>query len=283
MPYQRYKPDFPKPDSRLTRSLNTQLLYITHSCYDKKWQSVMHAHPFTEVFFVVNGTGKFQVEDKTFFVGKDDLIIINPNIMHTEFNHGKEALEYIILGLDGLLFLHSGQAQSDYRIYNLPDHRTEILFYLKSILQELQQKKEHYTEVCQDLLEILLLLLMRDTKSTLDCASIDKASRECRFIEQYLDEHFTENITLEMLSGLTYMNKYYMVHAFKKYKGISPINYLISRRLSEARHLLETTDYPIAKIAQAAGFSSQSYFSQVFRKELNITPAQYRKQADGRS
>ena len=95
MPYQRYKPDFPKPDSRLTRSLNTQLLYITHSCYDRKWQSVMHAHPFTEVFFVVNGTGKFQVEDKTFFVGKDDLIIINPNVMHTEFNHGKEALEYL--------------------------------------------------------------------------------------------------------------------------------------------------------------------------------------------
>ena len=59
---------------------------------------------------------------------------------------------------------------------------------------------------------------------------------------------------------------------------MSPINYLISRRLNEARHLLETTDYPIAKIAQAAGFSSQSYFSQVFRKELNVTPAQYRKE-----
>lgn len=237
----------------------------------------MHAHPFTEVFFVVNGTGKFQVEDKTFFVGKDDLIIINPNIMHTEFNHGKEALEYIILGLDGLLFLHNERQQNEYRIYNLPNHRTEILFYLKAILQELQQKKDNYTEICQDLLEILLLLLMRDTKSTLDSASIDKASRECRFIEQYLDEHFAENITLEMLSGLTYMNKYYMVHAFKKYKGISPINYLISRRLNEAMHLLETTDYPIAKIAQAAGFSSQSYFSQVFRKELSVTPAQYRR------
>ena len=73
------------------------------------------------------------------------------------------------------------------------------------------------------------------------------------------------------------MNKYYMVHAFKKYKGLSPINYLINRRLDEARHLLETTDYPVSKIALASGFSSQSYFSQVFRKELNMTPGEYRK------
>ena len=73
------------------------------------------------------------------------------------------------------------------------------------------------------------------------------------------------------------MNKYYIVHAFKKYKGVSPINYLINIRISEAKHLLQTTNYSVSKIAQSIGFSSQSYFSQVFRKELEMTPLQYRK------
>ena len=73
------------------------------------------------------------------------------------------------------------------------------------------------------------------------------------------------------------MNKYYLVHAFKEYKGMSPINYLIDRRIQEAQYLLETSNYSIAKIAQAVGFSSQSYFSQVFRKEKGVSPNQYRK------
>ena len=79
--------------------------------------------------------------------------------------------------------------------------------------------------------------------------------------------YFKEDITLQTLSDLTYLNKYYLVHAFKNYKGVSPINYLIEKRISEAKHLLGTTNFPIAKIASVVGFSSQSYFSQVFRKE----------------
>ena len=78
------------------------------------------------------------------------------------------------------------------------------------------------------------------------------------------------------------MNKYYLVHAFKNYKGVSPINYLITRRIQEAKLLLETSNFSIAKIAQAIGFSSQSYFSQVFRKETGLSPIQYRKKYESR-
>ena len=104
-----------------------------------------------------------------------------------------------------------------------------------------------------------------------------KITKECRFVEQYIDEHFMEDITLQTLSDLTYLNKYYLVHAFKNYKGVSPINYLINRRLVEAKHLLATTNYPISKIAASIGFSSQSYFSQVFRKETGMSPNAYRQ------
>ena len=48
-------------------------------------------------------------------------------------------------------------------------------------------------------------------------------------MEQYINNHFREDITLELLSEKSYMNKYYLVHVFKQYKGVSPINYLISK------------------------------------------------------
>lgn len=91
-------------------------------------------------------------------------------------------------------------------------------------------------------------------------------------IEQYINAHYAETITLDTLSALTFHSKYYIAHAFTKYKGISPINYLITRRIEEAKSLLEHTDFPVAKIAQAVGFSSQSYFSQAFRRETTLSP-----------
>ena len=72
------------------------------------------------------------------------------------------------------------------------------------------------------------------------------------------------------------MNKYYMAHEFKKYMGISPINYLIERRIKECKSLLRTTSLSIAEISETVGFSSQSYFSQMFKKNTNMTPKQFR-------
>lgn len=281
MAYRRYNFGKAEYSSKILEDIDIQLLYITHSCFDRQWQSIMHSHPFTEFFYVVNGTGKFNIEEKSFTVKKDDLIVINPNIMHTEFNEGKDALEYIVLGIDGLSLQQTETIQQEYSHYNLKNHRNELLFYQKAIIQELHDKKEGYQKICTDLLEIVFLLITRSTKTALSFAPTDKVSRECRFIEQYLEEHYAEDVTLDTLSSLTYMNKYYMVHAFKKYKGVSPINYLINRRIAEAKYLLEATNYPVAKIAQSVGFSSQSYFSQVFRKELQMTPLQYRKQQMG--
>ena len=85
-------------------------------------------------------------------------------------------------------------------------------------------------------------------------------------------------ITLDWLANWIHMNKYYMVHAFTEYTGMSPIHYLNKRRLEVSRELLKTTDYSISRIASLAGFSSQSYFAQVFKKDCGLSPAAYRRE-----
>ena len=145
------------------------------------------------------------------------------------------------------------------------------------LLKEVQAKDEYFESICQNLLEAFVLTLAQRTRKHLSIVPAKKITKECRFVEQYIDEHFTEDITLDTLSNLTYLNKYYLVHSFKKYKGVSPINYLIGKRISESKHLLETTNHPIVKIADMIGFSSQSYFSQVFKRETGMTPNEFRK------
>lgn len=103
-------------------------------------------------------------------------------------------------------------------------------------------------------------------------------TRECTQIKNYLDANYSEDISLDTLASLTHLNKYYMAHAFTKHTGLSPMSYLLQKRIQEAKSLLESTSCSIAQISNILGFSSQSYFSQVFKKATGKTPLQHRSE-----
>ena len=260
-------------------NVDAKLLYITEAKYGSDWHSIQHSHHFTEIFYITNGSGMFTVDNITFPVKKNNLVIVNPNTPHTETGQPDKAFEYIALGLNRLEFASENTLhQSDYIFQDLSRYQDDIYPLLKLLLKEVRNKNENFETVCQKLLEVLVIDIIRSTNSELIVRSSQVATRECLFIEQYIDEHFREDITLDSLSKLTFLNKYYLAHSFKNYKGVSPINYLIYRRIDEAKHLLETTNYSVTKIAELTGFSSQSYFSQIFKKETSLTPNNYRKE-----
>ena len=63
--------------SPLRHDHTCHLLYSTYSKYEEDWSSYPHTHYFTELFFVLSGSGSFLVEDETFPIAKHDLIVIN--------------------------------------------------------------------------------------------------------------------------------------------------------------------------------------------------------------
>ena len=268
--------------NRKLDKMSFHLLYISTSRYEGDWHSTPHAHHCTELFYVSSGKGSFLVNDDVFDVKADDLIIVNPNVPHTEMSRDESPLEYIVLGIEGLQFTSftNHMEYEDYSVHNYYEFKHEILFYLKTLVQEMAQQDDDYEAVCQNLLEVLIINMVRRTKANLIVAPSQKITKECHFVEQYINNHHQEDITLELLSEKTYMNKFYLVHAFKQYKGVSPINYLIRLRVQQAKELLETTNYSIAQISDSCGFSSQSYFSQVFKKACGMTPNAYRKSSD---
>lgn len=265
-------------ESRKPANPEAQLLYVTCATSDKDWHSMEHAHYFSELFFVTSGKGCFQIEGQKIPVQKNDLILINPNIPHTELGSKENPWEYIALGIEGVRFCYTEKdSPYDYSIHRIRSENTEIIWYLNTLVKEIKGKKANFDAVCQNLLELILLSLARSTKQDFRSVPRQKTTRECRLVEQYINEHYSQDITLEMLSSMVHLNKFYLVHAFKNYKGLSPINYLQQKRIEEARHLLESTNYPITKIAEVIGFSSQSYFSQTFKRTMGITPNAYRK------
>ena len=83
--------------------------------------------------------------------------------------------------------------------------------------------------------------------------------------------------TLDQLAEVCHVSKYHLAHAFTEEYGISPINYLISKRIAEAEHLLKTTDFSLSLISNTTGFSSSSYFAQIFKKQKGMSPTEFRK------
>lgn len=258
------------------KSIDARLLYVTYSKYENDWPSRPHTHPFTELCYIIRGNGKYIIEDSEYVVRESDFIIVNDNVSHTEMSVGEVPLEYIILGVEGLKFSWKDNHESV--IFNFRREHSEYLFYMNTLLKEMEQQQPDYELICRNYLEILIVKLTRRSILAYEATPMVKASKECIKLKQYLENFYGQDITLDTLADISHLNKFYLVHAFTKMFGCSPISYLCKIRIKASQELLITTDYSITEVAHFAGFSSQSYFAQCFFKNCNMTASAYRKQ-----
>ena len=263
---------------KLPNDLN--LLYINHSRYSSEWHSNLHSHSFSEILYVISGEGQFVLRDRSIEIKEDDLIIVNPYIEHTEKSKNNHPLEYIVIGISGIQFSLDRFQKTEFVISNYHNFKHNVLLYIKSLSIEFHNNDRFSEEMCQKLVEILVINILRHTQDSFHIELADqndKATKSCIMIENYINQHFKEDITLDLLSDITYLNKYYMSHIFKQYKNQSIMAYLNDRRIEEAKFLLQTSDHSISTIASILGFNSQSYFTQAFRSHVKMSPKNYRK------
>ena len=266
------------------KSLSFQLESITKSKYDSDWHSTLHTHPFTELFYVVDGKGEFNIQGQRFPVKPNDFVIINPQVEHTELSSPDEPLEYIVLGINGLSFSNLtpvSEGGHPFSFFNLRDEQKDILRYLNAMVQEATSQSMSYELVCHNLLEILLIKILRHQHFDLEVDKQSKATKDISFIKHYLETYYHESIQLEDLASMTHLSRFYISHSFKKEIGMSPMEYLIDIRIKESKILLRTTNYSISQVADIVGFTTPTYFSKQFRKSTGISPTDYREQFQG--
>lgn len=257
-----------------------QLRYISISKYEGDWHSLPHTHQFTELFYVLHGEGVFYIEREKVPVKTDDLIIINPNVEHTEKTFPNNPMEYIVFGVEGLAFSFPEHDQAygrGYSFYSYGSDKNQFINFAQLMMHEFQDKKPGFEKVCHGLLEVLLVYISRKQKLSVISESSFQLSKECAIAKRYIDTNYAQDITLDSLADLTHINKFYLAHPFTECIGQSPISYLTERRLAACKELLSSSNLSVTQIATSAGFSSQSYFSQIFNKKVGMSPRQYRK------
>ena len=282
MSTERY--DFDPASVSLADRAVTKLLYISISKYDGDWNSLLHTHACTEIFYVLGGTGRFCIQNETRTVSAGDMVIVNPNVAHAETSLNATPMEYVVIGIDGSEAYMGPDQENSYLQVSFRQDQSTVVWLLRCIIAEARARQPGYELICQDLLEVLIVQLLRrpDLDLVPSPAAVPpgrRSSRECAQVKRYIDSHFKENISLDLLAKTTHINKYYLSHSFSKEYGVSPINYLILRRIEESKRLLTSTDHSLSQISHLLGFSSPSYFSQSFRRIVGVSPMEYRKNA----
>lgn len=93
----------------------------------------------------------------------------------------------------------------------------------------------------------------------------------------YLDNHYTEPLTLEALAEVCHGSPYHLHRIFKKITGITPVDYIQQKRIAAASEYLRNSDQTVGGIALQVGLPNTSYFITLFKKKTGLTPTQFRQ------
>lgn len=261
--------------------LKPRLLYAGELKKSGGWQEYPHSHRFCEIIFVVDGRGSATVNGERIDFQKGDILIYNPFVEHYEESSMSEPTELMFFALDKFEITDLPQNHllpSEYSIiYNSRDSYDSIYELFKKMIREFETKDDFYVEIAQNISRTILMYIFRvinyaDQNFTLHKgnSALDKAMR-------YINENYKNNISLDDVAAECYVNKFYLSHLFNKFKGMSVGKYVLNLKMDEAKRLLETTNLSVNVIAERSGFTDPNYFSRTFKKELGLSPLQYRK------
>jgi transcriptional regulator GlxA family with amidase domain len=102
----------------------------------------------------------------------------------------------------------------------------------------------------------------------------DAAIARC---QAWIAEHYRQPAPVHAMMQLSGLAERSFTRRFRQATGMSPLEYVHTLRLEEAKHMLETGNEPIEAIANEVGYEDAAFFSRLFRRNVNLTPAQYRR------
>ena len=270
-----------------TRTKDVQILALTHVFDNPNWFYNFHSHDAAaEVIYIQSGHGTYTLDNMSYSASAGNLIVINPGVIHSLASDAQDALNAWTLtvtrfSLPGLApnQVISPGAYPLMRLGSLAD-----CFYqnFALILEQHQRHNANFTEIAHAAATTLLFLSNQlagsNSKAEQKRGSKEALQRNSFALEviAFIDKHFREPISLEMLSDVFHISAGHISHALTNECGISPINYLISRRIGEAQWLLLTTELSVGDIALYVGYDNTYHFSKLFSKRIGMRPQDFR-------
>lgn len=239
---------------------------------------IEHSHDFVEIIYVQSGKAVNVVGSNAYKISKGDVVIVP--LCYSHYIR-PETDDFRIINI---IFYESAvtfdTSSFDCRPINI--FNDKMLDIIRDIVEEYTKKQQDYVEVLKGYLNVFLRLFARkwynlQSKNELICRT-DFTEEYIDKIVQYITENYKHVILVEDIAGFVGFSKGYLQRMFKKCTGLTLVDCIIRIRIQESCRLLLETNYSIYEIAGMVGFSDLKHFYNKFKKLLNMTPKQYRKQ-----
>lgn len=159
--------------------------------------------------------------------------------------------------------------------YRISD-TTHFFVYAEKIIKEFQLQKVGFMNNCNGYLLNMLTLVKR----RIDAQFFAENHRAVPDLTLAIDEmqtDFSKNTNISGYAEMFNISVSYFIHLFTQQFGVSPYQYLLNIRMSQAKYLLTETNMPINDIADNIGYDDPFYFSRIFKKHIGVSPSAYRK------
>lgn len=250
-----------------------------------------HSHNFVEIAYVAGGSGTHIIKGKPFEVQKGNITLINFDVPHQFVAGNSELLIYnCVFTPDylGAMFAESRNffdAKDHFLLGNFLDQGFEsyinviagsgenahVLNIFERMLKEYESKQIGYKEIMRGYLIELLVLIFR-----LQIRTGTGSSQKLLESLDYINNHFTEEIKLEVLADMSNISVSHFCRLFKSLTGVTVTGYVQSLRMDEACRLLGATDKNVVEIASDVGYSDMKHFYSVFKKVTGKLPKEFR-------
>ncbi len=257
-------------------------------------ETELHSHEFLEMVYVTSGSAAHTLNEERTTISKGDYFIIDYGASHKYNAIGIE--KFIIINIlfkpefiDKTLYdcLSFRDLINNYLIRfsykSLEKSPTNIIYSdddgsIRALIQKLQaeysRKNPGYLELMRcHLIEIIIKTMRRISKEEVSIIDNDYS----KYIADYVDENYMNNITLTEISADLKFSLPYLCRRFKNDVGMTFNEYLQKKRIGQSCRLIANTDKKLTEIAELVGYNDVKFFSQVFKKHLNMTPREFRR------
>ena len=249
----------------------------------------MHIHDVYEIYMVQSSGIKFLVNGQIFELDCGDVMLFTNRDLHKVSVPQDSRYERHIITFpphilpereraELLMCFERGEGQHNHKVKLTPEEQKTFLNLIKALDEEGQQQKFNKLGQQLELCRILLFLnRVRSERQQMNVATTYSTDSRIRRVLEYVDTNYEQQITLDELGGLCYLNKYYLCRLFRQETGFCIHDYITYRRLSVAVGLLRKGE-SVSAAARLSGFKSDSFFITTFKKHFGKTPYQYMHQ-----
>lgn len=236
-----------------------------------------HWHTHLEVIYLMEGNMDVTIENRNYHLLSGHFIIINSSAIHSTQCYDKTK---VLLLQIPYTVLKKSIPDYDHIQFKIASQDTKLNSLLLMMAEVFTSRTEGYQLQFKSLLYSFLYELVIKYKTHISIAAKNKAGRNLERLEiimDYVKEHYSETTSLEQVSSMINLNPEYFCRFFKRYMGITFLEYVNNVRLSHVYEDLITTDDTITHLTEKHGFTNYKSFSRMFQQTYSQKPMQARK------